>query len=204
MKKALNFLIVDDHPFHSTGLKKILESRSYVSNIKIATNAHEGKESVRLSCPDVILMDLSMEEVNGVACTKIIKERWPEIKVIGLYRYDEIHLVNELLIAGAIGAVNKTCNPPEFLEKLETMLQVAQTRSHNLLPMPQPLAKREIQILRLLGKAMSSKEIASQLYISKSTVDNHRKRILKKTGLPNTAGAVNWATQNGIISKDEY
>jgi len=202
--QGLKMLIVDDHPLYRSGLRMIFQNLPYISSIEEAGNGKECIELLRQNQPDIVLLDIHMPEMNGISCMKVIREHWPKLKVLVLSQYDELRSVNTLLNLGVGGYMMKTDSAQQLISAFEEIVFDNRAALNRALgrtnPREKMLQKREIEILKLLCRQLSSKQIAEQLYISKHTVDNHRKRILKKTGMQNTAGLVKWAIQNGFAA----
>lgn len=200
--KGLRILIVDDHPLYRSGLRMIFQNLPYVSAIDEAGNGKECIEMLKLQVPDIVLLDIHMPEMDGITCMQVIREQWPKLKVVVLSQYDELRSVNALLNMGVGGYMMKTDSAQQLIVAFEEIAFDNRAALNRALGRKNPkdrlLHKREIEILKLLCLQLSSKQIAERLFISKHTVDNHRKRILKKTGMQNTAGLVSWALQNGF------
>lgn len=195
---------MDDHPLYRSGLRNIFENLSYVSLIEEAANGKECLSILRQQLPDIVLLDIHMPEMDGITCMKVIHERWPKLKVVVMSEYDDLGSLNIMLNLGVGGYMMKTHSAKQIVYTFEEIafnnrptLKRARSKKD---PHEHMLQKREVEILLLLCQQLSSKQIAERLCISKHTVDNHRKHILKKTGMQNTAGLVAWAIQNGFTS----
>lgn len=200
-EKGINLLIVDDHPLYRNGLKMLFKGLSYVKSAEEAGSGQECLAILGQQLPDVVLLDINMPNMDGIACMQKIHHRWPALRVLAMCQHDEIQAVNAMLRLGIGGHLMKTFTAQQLVRSFEEILFHRPLRHDKFQRMnaSEVLQKRELEVLRLLCKQLSSKQIAERLFISKHTVDNHRKRILKKTGMQNTAGLVHWAIQNGLI-----
>ena len=198
--------IADDHQLFLDGLKSILSKEL---NISIMAEALNGLELIKLLesgiLPDIIITDIRMPIMDGIAATKIITKNYPNIPVLALTMFDQYADVYEMLEAGAKGYVTKDVNQKELVAAIQTLVAGKQYFSKNL---PDDiktwfqsensadkitLTRREKEILQLLVKGRTSMQMAQQLKLSKFTIDTHRKNIHKKLGIKSNAGLVNYA-----------
>lgn len=213
----INIAIADDQKLFRKGMVALL---STFENISLLFEAGNGIELLQL-CeqaeikPDVILLDLSMPEMNGLDALKILKQKYPTIAVIVLTIHEAENFILATIQAGANGYLAKNAEPEEVelairevhkndfhftLPMLEIMrkgltkkIQSSQLeKQHNLTP-------REIEVLQLICKQFNSVEIAEKLFLSNRTVEGHRNNLLIKTGSRNTAGLVLFALQHKMI-----
>jgi NarL family two-component system response regulator LiaR len=206
----IKVMIVDDHSMVRRGLTAFLKNEP---DLEIIGEARDGREAIQ-NCeriqPDVILMDLIMPDLGGVATTRMILQRWPEIRVLALTSFQEKELVQEALQAGATGYLLKNVSGEELAdairathagkptlarEAVESLIQ-AETSS----PSPgNDLTRRELEVLSLLVKGLSNPEIAGKLSVSRSTVKSHVSSILSKLGVSNRAAAIALAIEHKIL-----
>jgi NarL family two-component system response regulator LiaR len=191
--KSISVLLVDDHAMVRSGIKTFLK---YSGGMELFAEAKDGEEALRL-CearqPDVILMDLMMPNMDGITATRMIKERWPDIKIIALTSFDQKDMVSGALKAGAIGYLLKTTSAEELAD---TIRMTAAGRSvlspeatHSLVSDDRPidgktcnLTVKELEILALLVKGATNKEISEKLMLGVSTIKFHVSNILSKLG----------------------
>ncbi|MFI5212096.1 MAG: response regulator, partial [Ignavibacteria bacterium] len=207
--KTTKILIVDDHEVVRDGLKNILTS---LENITIAGEAGNGEDAVKMYSslkPDLVIMDISMPGMNGIEATKIIKEKDPDARILILTMHDNQEYLNQIIRSGAKGFILKNTDKDELLEAVKTVsggdnffskdiskliidnyIRTAKETEKNDGYKEVPLTKREIEILKLIASGYSNQEIANILYISYNTVDTHRKNIMHKLSIKNTAGLV--------------
>jgi len=208
--RPIRVMIVDDHAMVRKGLTAFLKSEP---TLELVGEAHDGREAIEC-CeqlhPDVILMDLIMPELGGVAATRTIHQRWPNVQVIALTSFQEKELVQDALQAGAIGYLLKNVSGEELVEAIrqaksgkptlapEAVQALIQPPSE-VESMAAELTRREQEVLALLVKGMSNPEIAAQLVISRATVKVHISSILSKLGVSSRGEAISLAIQNKLV-----
>lgn len=206
----IRVLIVDDHGMVRKGLQTYLKNKA---DIQVSGEARNGNEAVAM-CeklnPDVILMDLVMPELGGVAAIRLIHQRWPEVQIIALTSFQDKELVHDALQAGAIGYLLKNVAGDELAEAIRAAQAGRPTLAPEAIqalvqpistepPIGEDLTRRENEVLALLVKGMSNPEIAEHLYLSRATVKVHVSSILSKLGVSNRAEAVALAIQNKLV-----
>ncbi len=214
MMAKIKVLIADDHHVVRRGLLFFLKTQKDIDIIGEATN---GKEAVKLVSelnPDVVLMDLSMPEMDGVMATKIIRETNTTVKIIILTSYGDQDHVIPALRAGASGYQLKDIEPDDLVQTIRDVLQgqsklhpkvTSHVMAHLSTPVIQPqtklddLTKREKEVLNELAKGKSNKEIASALFITEKTVKTHISNILSKLQLSDRTQAAIYAVKNGYV-----
>ena len=211
-------LLVDDHPLVRNGLRALLAS---VPGMMVVGEATSGEEAITQAAelqPDIILMDLHMPILDGVAATRRLKSTHPAIKVLVLTTFDDDEDVFEGLRAGAVGyllkdvpseklveAIRGVARGESFLEPslvnkiIAEFARLSPQRPSSSQPLIEPLSERELEILRLLGQGASNKEIADHLVITVGTVKNHLTSILGKLGVRDRTQAALKARELGII-----
>ena len=208
--KPIRVLIVDDHAMVRKGLVSFLKNKPELELVGEVGDGREAIEFCEQNQPDVILMDLVMPEIGGVAATRIIHQRWPLIQVIALTSFQEKELVQDALQAGAIGYLLKNVSGEELAEAIRQAHSgrptLAPEAVQALIQPPSEveslaagLTRREHEVLALLAKGMSNPEIAGQLCISRATVKVHISNILSKLGVASRAEAISLAIQNKLV-----
>jgi NarL family two-component system response regulator LiaR len=208
---SIKIMLVDDHSMVRKGLCAFLKNKPDLEVIAEARDGREAIEKCEESQPDVILMDLIMPDLGGVAATRIILERWPEIHVLALTSFQEKNLVQEALQAGATGYLLKNVTGEELADAIrstyagkptlakEAIASLIQTEPSE--PSPgKDLTRRELEVLSLLVKGMSNPEIAGKLSVSRATVKSHVSSILSKLDVSNRAEAIALAIEHKIVS----
>ncbi|MCB8926101.1 MAG: response regulator transcription factor [Ardenticatenaceae bacterium] len=216
---AIRILLVDDQALFREGLHTLLSVHDDLQVVGEASNGQEAIDAVAKLTPDVVLMDLRMPVLNGVAATKQITESAPNSRVIVLTTFDDDDYVFDGLRAGAVGYLLKDVPSAKLVEAIraaargESFLQpsvaakvVAEfsRMSGAKTADPQedlvePLSERELEILRVLATGASNREIANQLYITEGTVKNHVTNILGKLGVRDRTQAALKAKEMGLI-----
>ncbi len=213
--KKIQILIADDHKVFREGIVSILNQTERMNIIGQASDVQGILEQLKQGQPDVILMDITLKDSSGIEATKIVVKQYPNIKVLMLSMHSESHYIINALDAGAVGYLLKDAGTQEMMTAIQTVFngdtyyskQVSDilvqhlTRKTPLKKSKQdiPLTPRETEILKLIAEEFSNPEIAQKLFISIRTVDTHRRNLLEKLQVKNTAGLVKYAIKNGII-----
>jgi DNA-binding NarL/FixJ family response regulator len=215
-EKIIRVLIVDDHQIIRDGVKALLNKAEGIKIVKEASNGVEALNILKAdsSTLDVVLMDIGMPEMDGIAATKKITDEFPEIKVLALSMHDdESHIIN-MLQNGASGYVLKTIGKQELISAIKrvatgqsyftneasaVLLGYLSRKEHsNRGAASNKLTKREIEIISLIANEYTNNQIAEKLYISPRTVDTHRRNLLQKLNAKNTAGLVKYAINHHL------
>ena len=217
MKGPIRVLITDDHAIVRKGLTVLLATEK---DIKVVGEAKDGLEAVEKAGslkPDVVLMDLVMPKMDGIEATRKITEAYPKSKILVLTSFAADDKVFPAVKAGALGYLLKDTGPEELLEAIhrvhlgEPSLQpdiarkVLQELSHpgREKPTTDPLTEREVEVLRLISRGLSNKEIAAQIFIAEWTVRTHVSNILSKLHLASRTQAALHALRSGLASLDD-
>lgn len=211
----IKILIADDHKVFRDGIISILGDIEDITVIAEAGDGREVLERLKEVQPDIILMDITMGDTNGIDTTKLVKEAYPNIKVLALSMHSESGYIVKMLEVGASGYLLKDAGKEEMENAIRVIAkgntyysqQVSSVIVQHLTNPNKaksskggvPLTKREIEVLRLIAEEYSNPEIAKELFISIRTVDTHRRNLLEKLQAKNTAGLVKYAIKNGII-----
>lgn len=219
---AIKLLIVDDHKIIINGIRAMLENLPHIQIIGEAYNGREAVEFVNNHSIDLVIMDIKMPEVNGIEATKAILSEHPDIKVLALSMFDDNLYISNMLQAGASGYILKNTDKQELITAIQKVAEgetyfsrkvtsvVMQTfisknvasAQLNTEIKPEELTYREIEILKLIAQQMTNQEIADKLQISPRTVHSHRRSLMQKMGVKNTAGLVKYAVQNNLIETE--
>lgn len=215
-KKKIKVLIVDDHPVVRKGLWSCLDARP---NLKVVGEAADGTEAILKVCrfsPDVVLVDIHMPGMDGLAVTKALRKQAPKSKVLILSMHSNREAVLPIIKAGARGYVLKDAPPEELVRAIETVqgggkffskpiARIALDRDFDAGkadPMAQ-LTEREREVLVLIAQGQSNKEVAASLGLGVRTVETHRERVMRRLGIRSIAGLTKFALAHGLVSLDK-
>ncbi len=212
----IRVLLVDDHALLRSGLKLLLEAQPDIRVIGEASRGDEAVERVSETCPDVILMDLSMSGMNGLQAIALIKQQFPQCRILVLTMHDDEEYLRQSLAAGASGYILKQAADSELLSALrsvhrgEVFLPPALTKTLvESLARPaerfaenhgDALSPRETEVARLVAMGHTNREIAELLVLSVKTVETHKARIMDKLGLRSRSELVRYAISKGLIT----
>lgn len=212
MNNKIKILVVDDHQVVLDGFVARLELESDIDVVDTASNGIEAVESVRISHPDVVLMDISMPHCSGLEATAEIKAQFPNVKVLILTMHDNREYIMKVMQAGAVGYMLKDISSDKLIQAIKTVYQgstyFCESVTQTLFTQPiqaitqkvNPLSRREDMILKMVAQGESSKKIAKLLNISYRTVETHRQNIKHKLDLYTTAELTKYAVEKGILS----
>jgi len=212
--KKLNIIIADDHPIFRNGLKTVLLKINFIDRIFEAENGKEIITIIEQCSINIILTDIEMPEMDGIECTKIVRAKYPDIKIIALTMFDSLKYILELHDAGVHGYLLKNTDLDELTKAIYTIhegehyyaKQVLDVLYNGLLKREafvqetlefDQITAREIEILKMICEQFTSFEIAEKLFISPKTVERHKENIYIKTGTKNLAGLALLAIKKG-------
>lgn len=214
----IRILLVDDQTLVRQGIQTLLDLEEDLTVVGAAANGQQALAMVEQLQPDVVLMDVRMPVMDGVAATREITKRWPHIGVIILTTFDDDEYVIEGLKAGARGYMLKDADSSEIVEAVqivargEALIQPSITRkvlaeftrlaggrAPATPPLAEPLTEREMDVLRGIAAGQSNREIADQLCISEGTVKNHVSNLLAKLAVRDRTQAIIRARELGLI-----
>jgi two-component system, NarL family, nitrate/nitrite response regulator NarL len=210
--KPIRVLIADDHPLVRTGLKSCLTRQGH---FVVVGEAGDGVEALALAkelSPHLVLMDLDMPKLNGLAATQILHRESPRTKVVILSGHNPVHCAVQILKSGARGCVSKDASTDDLLRAIETVARggdyfssevagaaVGQLSVHGDSQRPRQISPREREVLVAITDGLLNKEIASRLGVTQRTVETHRERIMRKLHLRNAAELTRFAITQGLI-----
>jgi len=206
--KNTKLFIVDDHYMVIEGIRSLLQHEAGLEWTGHASNAASCLAYLRQQQPDVILMDISLPDKNGIDLCKEVKEKYPSVFILGLSTFSQESFISKMMDNGASGYVLKNATKEELLEAIKTVMKgrlflsmdAAQSlRSAADKPGMPVITRREKEVLELIAAGCTNAEIAERLFVSVSTIDTHRKNLLEKFNVRNTASLVRLATQQQII-----
>jgi DNA-binding NarL/FixJ family response regulator len=210
---TIRVLIADDHTVVRQGLRMFLELDPQLEIVGEAKNGVEALELTREHRPDVVLMDLLMPEMDGVAATQAIRHEMPETEVIALTSVLEDRAILDAIRVGAISYLLKDTESDKLCEairaaaagevRLSPEVAARLMRQVRAPESPETLTDREVEVLRALARGLSNREIAERLVIAEATVKTHVSSILAKLNLPSRTRAALYALKIGLVSLEE-
>jgi two-component system, NarL family, response regulator NreC len=216
-KKPISIIVADDHQIVRQGLRLLLESEPDMKVIAEACNGREVLRQAQELLPDVIIMDITMPELNGIEATRQILSITPGVKVLALSMNADSHFVLNMFKAGVSGYLLKECSQGELVKAVRILVSqktylgpgISDIVIRDFLSGRQAtngsafstLTAREREILQLVAEGKSTKEIAECLYVSVKTVESHRIQVMGKLGLYSVAELTKYAIREGLTSK---
>jgi len=215
MTETIQVILADDHAVVRQGIRRFLED---APDISVVAEVEDGAEAIRMTQtlqPDVVVLDIRMPKVSGVEAARRIKENFPGIRVLALTAYDDDPYVFALLQAGADGYVLKTASADELIQAVRTVhrgesalspeiaskvvQQAARGRPEGAADQIEALTERELDVLRLVAKGMTNREVGRELGISHRTVQGHLASVYGKLDVGSRTEAVTEALKRGWI-----
>ncbi|MBC7902664.1 MAG: response regulator transcription factor [Gemmatimonadaceae bacterium] len=201
--------IVEDHAVVIEGIYSLLQKEKEVEICGYATSAENCLNYFKSNTADVILMDISLPDMNGVDLCSLIKKNYPGIMVLALSSFNQGTYIRKMMESGASGYLLKNASKQEIVEGIKVvntgqtylafnagMALKSATLLQNSLP---PLTKREKEILKLIASGLTNVQISKELFISIDTVDSHRKNLHLKLNVKNTAMLIRFAVENDLV-----
>ena len=209
----IRVLIADDHQMFIDGLRSLLEGSKDISVIGEASNGQQVVELCEHQKVDIVIMDINMPVMDGIQATCELLKKHPSIKILGLSMYNDREYISDMLKAGALGYILKNTGKESLLNAIHTLRsggnylgdEVSKTLVNSFIKHPsvgqivEKLSDREREVLDCIATGLTTHEIADQLFISKNTVETHRKNLLYKLKARNTAELVNNAYRQRLI-----
>tara|TARA_B100000809_G_C15129534_1_gene527759 strand:+ start:1053 stop:1712 length:660 start_codon:yes stop_codon:yes gene_type:complete len=209
----INIIVVDDHEIVINGLKLFFQDNESLCIVSQAANGIEALVEIEKHKPDVVITDVSMPNMNGIELTKLITDKYPGVNVLVFSMHNDDEYVMDALTAGAMGYIPKDSDEHEIKEaiinvskgkmyfstSLSEILAKKLLVKENTKNVKKQLTERELEVLDLIVKGYSNKEIASLLSVSKRTIDNHRTNLMYKINAKNTADVVRIALTNKYV-----
>ncbi len=209
-----SILIADDHQMFVDGLKSLLEDQEEIHVVGEAKNGQEVLAFCDSQQIDLVVMDINMPVMDGIQASKELTKRHPLIKILGLSMYNDRDYISDMLQAGALGYILKNTGKENLLEAIHTLQsganylgeEVSKTLLNGFIKNPsqsthltEKLSEREKEVLGCIATGMTTHEIGDQLFISKNTVETHRKNLLYKLKARNTAELIRNAYKQRLI-----
>ncbi len=215
--ETIRILLVEDHTIVRKGIRSLLDSEADIEVIGEAENGREAVEKAKKLQPDVVLMDHTMPDLNGLEATRQIKKTFPEIRILILTMHTNEEYILQFLLAGASGYLVKQTAPTELVSAVQAVFggdfyltpSISKAVIEEFLRMSKTtdtvkdsydqLTSREREVLQLIAEGYSNKEIAARLQISLKTVGVHRLNLMNKLNIHNVIDLVKYALRKGIV-----
>ncbi|WP_426484843.1 response regulator [Flavobacterium sp. 2] len=211
--KKINLLIADDHTMFLQGIVSLLEQESEINIVGKAVNGIEALEIIKTKNPDLVILDISMPEMDGIELSKILKKDFPEVKILIVSTHSNVKIISRLIRIGVNGYLLKNAEKSELLKAIHSIAsgenyfseETEEKHLANHLKIEKQvsvlteLSSREKEILVLIAHEYNTAEIAEKTFISLNTVNTHRRNLLSKLNAKNTAGLVKYAVENGLV-----
>lgn len=216
---TIKIALADDHQLFINGLRLLISNFENIEVLFTVNNGQELIDELEKQMPDVIIMDLNMPKKDGIEAIKLIRASNADVKIILLSMHNNERVINHVMKLGANGYLRKDENPANLQEAILAVMSkgfyfndyTSKALLHNLSALSNinsspldlnnrlGLTFREVEVLKLICKELTTPEIGKKLYISKRTVEGHRKNLLAKTGARNTVGLVLFALKNKLV-----
>ncbi|MBC7886255.1 MAG: response regulator transcription factor [Ferruginibacter sp.] len=204
----IKVLVVDDHPMVLEGMKSMLAQIHFVAVIGTASSAFEAVEIIKHSAPDIVITDINMPEISGIELALKIKNEFPQVKIIAMSTFKERSYIAQMVLNGASGYLVKSASKEEIEDailsvyegklymSLDVNLSASDIQHLHSVPV---LSSREKEVLQLIADGFTNPQIGQKLYLSLHTIDSHRKNILTKFGVNNTANLIKLAAKHNMV-----
>lgn len=213
MQPPIKVFIVDDHEIFRKGLIMVINKFNTARVVAEASNGAEFLKMIKSVDTDVVLMDIQMPEINGIEATQRVMKEYPDIKIAALSMYGEEKYLQSMIESGVHGFLLKNISKDKLKQAIETIASGGNYFSEELLSFfttkyihnqkkentEAKFTSREIEVLQLIAKGLTDKEIGEKLFISERTVNGHRANLIAKTGSKNTVNLLVYAIKNKLV-----
>jgi DNA-binding NarL/FixJ family response regulator len=215
---TVRVLLADDHVLVRAGIRALLGSMRGVEVVAETSGGQEAVEAAVGMCPDIALLDISMQGMNGLEAARRITESAPQVRVVMLSMHASEDFVARALRAGALGYLMKGSAAQELERAIETVMRgeryldshisslVLERHLHRMETeedSPEKLSARQREVLQLIAESLGTREIAARLGVSAKTVETHRRELMQRLDIHDVPGLVRYAIRNGIVSADD-
>lgn len=211
--KKIKLIIADDHTMFLEGIVSLLEIEEHITIIGKAINGNEVQDLLKKSLIDIVLLDISMPEMDGIEVTKLIKNTYPSVKVLIISTHSNVQMIAKLIRMNVDGYLLKNAEKEELLLAINTIQnggryfceEVNRKNEDNTYKLKNEilqiteLSNREKEILILIAQEFTGNEIADKVNLSLNTINTHRRNLLSKINVKNTAGLVKYAIEYGLL-----
>lgn len=209
----IKIIIADDHTMFLQGVDSMLKNEDSIEIVGKATNGQEVLAILENKEANIVVADISMPKMDGIDLTKELKQKYPEIKILVLSTHSNPQMIAKLIRIGADGYLLKNAEKEELVNAIQSIYngdsyfskEVKEIHSNHRLKLKNnissvtELSRREVEILKLIAQELTAQEIADKIFISMNTVNTHRRNLLSKLNVKNTAGLVKYAVENGLL-----
>lgn len=200
---AMKVFIADDHYMVIEGIRSMLTLETNIEWMGHAMTAASCMAFLLNQQPDILLLDINLPDKSGIDLCKEIKEKYPDINILGLSSFNQHSYIQKMMLNGASGYLLKNATQEEILNAFESVIsgkkfmssEAALTMRENLDAQIPVITRREKEVLKLIAEGMTNKEMAEKLFISTTTIDTHRNSLLSKFNVKNTANLIRLAGQ---------
>lgn len=206
--EPIKILIVDDHPMVIEGVKALLQNVPETQIVGTVNDAFSALNFLKKTVVDVVLLDINLPDISGLDLCKKLKADFPKLKIIAMSTFKERSYITRMIEQGASGYVLKSVSQAELVEaimqaqsgRMYLSMEVSQVLVMSQTQKPVPLlTSREKEVLGCISEGLTNNEIAEKLFISPLTVDSHRKNLLAKFQVKNTALLIKFAVENQLV-----
>ena len=206
--EKIQVLVVDDHPMVIAGMRSLLSNLDFIGIAGVAANAFEAVALLKTTRVDVAIVDINLPDVNGIELTAKINKEFPKVKVLAMSTFKERSYISRMIQSGASGYLIKSASAEEIAEAVLTAYEGKLYLSLDLSAIdigrsgntePPILSRREKEVLENIAEGLTNPQIAEKLFISLHTVDTHRKNILTKFNVNNTAALIKLAVRLNLV-----
>lgn len=206
MNNMISVIIIDDHPLVLNGFEFILNNHEDIKLLHTFTNAGDALRFLETNKADVVLADINMPEINGIDATLAVKKNHPKAQVIAISNISEGSIVQRMLDAGASGYLLKNVSAGELINAIHAVMRgdkILSAEIESIMKQPEStvpkITQREHEVLQLMAVGKTTPQIAEQMFISPLTVETHRRNLLQKFKVSNSASLIHRATEMKFI-----
>lgn len=207
----IDVFIVDDHPVVVEGLKSVVEKLDGLRVSGVSYNAIDAINSLKTVKADVLLLDINLPDISGIELCKKVRKEFPEIRILSVSTFSERSYISRMIENGAMGYLIKSASAEEISAAIATVMEDKLYMSLNVEHLLRPssviqsdtlpnLTKREKEVLQYIAEGLTNNQIAEKLFVSPSTIDTHRKNMITKLEVSNTAALIRFAIGHGLIT----
>lgn len=216
MGNRISYVIADDHRIFRQGLRMALETDGSLTCMGEAANGRELIGLVKITNPDIAIIDLKMPEMDGRKAVSILKKDYPSLHIIILSMFEDEHYIMHMMEAGVSSYLLKNVDPEEIINAMYSIMEtgyyfsrlISNVMLHNIVQKSKikprfhvgiELSEREKEILQMICNEKTNQEISQEIFLSQRTVEGIRTKLLEKIGVRNTAGLVLYAVKSGLV-----